>query len=115
MGDLERKSEGGTPPTFIMQAYQGLDAESKKRFQGWGARMIAVGVILPMAIEPFIQLSWVYWGFSLVVIVIGVCLAWLPAGVWLGNLLASLTVKLVPRARDKLMPERRSAEEGAER
>lgn len=109
MSEDPRRSDG-SPPTFVMQAYQSLDADSRKRFQIWGARMIAIGVVMPMAIEPFVPLSWVYWAFSLVIVVIGVCLAWLPFGVWLGNLLAGLAVKLVPRARNVLAPDRREKE-----
>jgi hypothetical protein len=110
VSEVERRGGNGSPPTVIMLAYQAMDADLKRLLQKVGIGLVIFGVVMPMAIEPFIELSWVYWTFSLVVLVIGTCLLWPPIGIWVGNLLAGLAVKLVPATKDVLMPDRRARE-----
>ena len=104
---IERRSGNGSPPTVVMLAYRDMDPELKRLLQRVGLWMVIFGAVMPMAIEPFVELSWVYWMFSLVIVVAGIGLLWPPFGVWLGNLLAELAIKLVPATKDVLRPDRR--------
>ena len=111
----QRRSGNGSPPTVLMVAYQNMDAETKRLLQKVGVIMIGFAVAMPMAIEPFIQLSWVYWAFSLAVVGLGACFVYLPIGIWFGNFLGGLAVKVIPALRGKLHVEDRrgdSAEKG---
>jgi len=102
-----RREDGGGPPTVIMRAYQAMDERLKRLLQKIGLGMVTVGIVAPMAIEPFRPLSWVYWTFAAGVVVLGACLLWPPIGIWFGNFIISAAVKLRPSAKNVLQPDRR--------
>ena len=111
----ERRSREGSPPTVLMLAYQRMDPDLKKLLQKVGAGMIAFGIAMPMVGELFIPLSWVYWLFAAGVVMLGACFMYLPIGIWFGNFLGGLAVKVIPALRGKLHVEDRrgdSAEKG---
>ena len=108
-GATEKRSGGrGSPPTVLMVAYQRMDPDLKKLLQKVGIGMIIFAVGMPMAIEPFVPLSWIYWAFSMCVVGLGACFVYLPIGIWFGNLITGLVVKVIPALRGKLhAPDRR--------
>ena len=113
-GGEQRRSGNGSPPTVLMVAYQRMDPDLKKLLQKVGAGMIAFGIAMPMVGELFIPLSWVYWLFAAGVVMLGACFMYLPIGIWFGNFLGGLAVKVIPALRGKLAPDRRgdAAEKG---
>ena len=110
-GEAERRGGNGSPPTVLMVAYRNMDPETKRLLQKIGVGMIAFGMVMPMAIEPFIPLSWVYWGFSITVVSLGACFVYLPIGIWFGNLIGGLAVKLAPSLGSKFHVDRRGSRE----
>ena len=110
--EFKMRSGNGSPPTVLMVAYQNMEPETKKLLQKLGVGMIAFGIALPMVGELFIPLSWVYWLFAGCVVVLGACFVYLPIGIWFGNLVTGLTVKVIPALRGKLITEDRRAGTG---
>ena len=103
----ERRSGNGSPPTVLMLAYQNMDPILKRLMQRVGIVLILFSVGMPMLIEPFVELSWIYWAFALAVTVLGVCLLYMPLGIWFGNTLGGLAVKLRPGLKGKFHSDRR--------
>ena len=108
----EKRSGGGSPPTVLMVAYQRMDPDLKKLLQKVGIAMIAFGIAMPMVAELFMPLSWVYWLFAGGVVMLGACFMYMPIGIWFGNFLGGLAVKLIPALRGKLHVDRRADEKG---
>lgn len=108
----ERRADRGTPPTIIMQSYQAMEPEDKRRLQKLGLGLTVFGVGMPMAIEPFVVLSWVYWTFSGLVAVAGICLLWPAGGFFLLDRIARTLARFIPskKVEEVLRPERREGE-----
>jgi hypothetical protein len=92
----------------ILQSYHDMGTEGRRRLRKIGGAMLAFGVGLPMLIEPFIALSWVYWTFAGFVALAGLCLLWPEAGFVLLDRIVSAAARLIPAIRGLIRPERRT-------
>ena len=109
MSDEKRKSDG-TPPTIILQSYQAMGPDGRRRLRKVGGCMLLFGIGMPMAIEPFLPLSWVYWTFSGFVAIAGLCLVWPEGGFFLLDKIANVLARFLPSKKlaEAVKPERRA-------
>jgi hypothetical protein len=96
---------------MIMQSYQAMGPEGRKRLRIVGGCMIAFGIGMPMVAELFVLLSWVYWVFAGFVALTGICLLWPEMGILLLNVIPNIVARFWPRGADKMKPERREPRE----
>lgn len=106
----ERRSRDGTPPTIVMQSYTDMTVGEKRQLRRLGFGMVVFGVGMPMGIEPFVSLHWVYWLFAGLVAVVGLMLLWPAAGFVVLDRLVAAAAKILPALRDVVRPERRDDE-----
>lgn len=107
MADEQRKSNAG-PPTLLVQSYDRMGHDGRKRLRKIGSALLLCGVGMPMTIEPFIPLSWVYWTFSGFVSLVGLVFIWPEAGIWLFGAIPNVLARFWPKGADALKPERRA-------
>jgi len=112
----ERREDDGSPPTLILQSYQAMGSRGRTRLRKIGGVMIGVGIVPPMAIEPFRPLHWVYWVFAGLVALAGLCLLWPEMGLVLLDRIGKVLARFLPSKKlsDVLTPERRAGRDGEE-
>lgn len=109
--DRRERSEG--PPTLIMQSYQDMGTEGRRKMQKIGLGILLFTVAVPMTAGIFVELPTTYWLFSGVGMVLGLCLLWPQLGVWAVNAIPAAVSRLMPSKKlaDALRPDRRDARE----
>lgn len=109
-----RERKQGDPPTLLMRSFTEMEKEEKWRFQKVGLGLLFFTAAVPMIAGIFYELSPAYWVFSGLMAIVGVCLAWLPLGVWLLSSVPNALTKMLPghKLTDLLKrPDRRERDE----
>ena len=114
----ERRSRSARPPTYLMQSYNEMTAQARKGLRKLGVGILLFCIALPMVAQVTLSvldrpgLSAVFWLFSGVGMVVGLCLVWPQLGIYAIGALPGAVRKLLPTklAAGLARPDRRGDE-----
>ncbi len=108
MAGRRNGNERQSPPLQIIQAYQAMTPQNRKRIRIGGAAMTTVAILLPLVGGLFVELSIAYWIFSGVFALVGVSLILPQLGMWLIGAIPNAITKILPSKMFK-RPDRRGS------
>ncbi len=112
----ERRIRTGVPPTQLMAAYKALSPAQEKRLNYLGFGMSSLSTVTLLVGGIFVELGTGYLVGAIIILLVGICLIFLPLGVWLITAIPRGVAKVLPASwASKLRaPDRRTAREAVE-
>lgn len=108
----ERRTQEGAPPTQLMQAYQSLEPAQEKKLNYLGFGMTGLSSVTLLVGGLVVELGTGYLIAATIIMLVGICLVFLPLGVWLITAIPRGVSKILPASlASKLRPDRRTVED----